>query len=221
MENKEFPDSAEEKSDSFDAAFEKRLFDAMAEFAAGVGHELNNPLAVIRGHAQMLLHDETHPDRRHSLTSIIEQTRLAYEMIVSVRAFARPPELDFCEISALKFFDEWTEREKNRREAVNIAFFIEASESLKDCSFTSDEAALATILDSFGKNAADALRFKALERRLAGGGDETPIGSVRLFATLDESAEPRLIFGIEDDGAGITLNRALWRSRPLFRKTGG
>ena len=38
---------------------------AMAEFAAGAGHEINNPLAIIGGRAQLLLKDEPDPERRY------------------------------------------------------------------------------------------------------------------------------------------------------------
>ncbi len=41
--------------------------DALAEFAAGAGHELNNPLAVIVGRAQLLLGKADDPDMTRSL----------------------------------------------------------------------------------------------------------------------------------------------------------
>ncbi len=37
----------------FDEALEAEKLEAMAEFAAGAGHEINNPLAVISGRAQL------------------------------------------------------------------------------------------------------------------------------------------------------------------------
>ena len=44
-----------------EARLAKLKLDALAEFAAGAGHELNNPLAVIVGRAQLLLAAETDP----------------------------------------------------------------------------------------------------------------------------------------------------------------
>ena len=38
--------------------------ESLAEFAAGAGHELNNPVATIVGRVQLLLRDETDPARR-------------------------------------------------------------------------------------------------------------------------------------------------------------
>ncbi len=84
------------------ARFEQRLeqlkLDALADFAAGAGHEMNNPLAVIAGRAQLLLGDETDPDRRASLALIWAQARRVHEMIADAMLFARPPAPQFEQI---------------------------------------------------------------------------------------------------------------------------
>lgn len=76
----------------FAEVLEKEKLDAMAEFAAGAGHEINNPLAVIGGRAQLYLRDETDPERRRGLALIAAQVKRAYEMIADMRLFARPPQ---------------------------------------------------------------------------------------------------------------------------------
>jgi signal transduction histidine kinase len=63
----------------------------MAEFAAGASHEINNPLAVISGHAQMLLAAESDPERRRQLETIIRQTRRVHELLKGTLQFAKPP----------------------------------------------------------------------------------------------------------------------------------
>lgn len=65
--------------------------EALAEFAAGAGHEINNPLATIIGRAQQLLRDETDPQRRQSLAIIATQAYRVRDMIGDVMTFARPP----------------------------------------------------------------------------------------------------------------------------------
>jgi signal transduction histidine kinase len=67
---------------------------ALAEFAAGAGHEINNPLAVIAGRAQLLLRGETDPERRRDLAVIVAQAMRITEMIADLRLFAACPELD-------------------------------------------------------------------------------------------------------------------------------
>jgi signal transduction histidine kinase len=70
---------------------EEEKLAALAEFAAGAGHEINNPLAVICGRAELLLRQETHPERRRDLATIHAQARRVYEMIADLMLFARPP----------------------------------------------------------------------------------------------------------------------------------
>lgn len=84
------------------ALFERRLeqlkLEALADFAAGAGHEMNNPLAVIAGRAQLLLGDETDPERRASLALIWAQAQRVHEMIADAMLFARPPAPQFEQI---------------------------------------------------------------------------------------------------------------------------
>jgi two-component system NtrC family sensor kinase len=71
---------------------------ALAEFAAGAGHEINNPLAVISGQAQYLLSHEKDwfpgaPDGqpRRVLEKIIGQTRRIHGLLCDLMQYARPP----------------------------------------------------------------------------------------------------------------------------------
>lgn len=87
----------------FEEILETEKLAAMAEFAAGAGHEINNPLAIVAGRAQLLLTDETDPERRRELAVINAQVKRAYEMIADMRLFARPPmpQLARIDVSAL------------------------------------------------------------------------------------------------------------------------
>ena len=64
---------------------------ALAEFAAGAGHEINNPLAVISGNAQRLLRTEQDDDRADSLRSVVRQTQRISGILRELMQFARPP----------------------------------------------------------------------------------------------------------------------------------
>ncbi|MDR1492780.1 MAG: hypothetical protein LBT05_08670 [Planctomycetaceae bacterium] len=75
----------------FQEELERQKMEALAEFAAGAGHEINNPLTIISGRAQLLLQEITRPEQQKHLFSILAQVRRAYEMIADIRLFARPP----------------------------------------------------------------------------------------------------------------------------------
>ncbi len=64
---------------------------SLAEFAAGAGHEINNPLAVISGQAQYLLAHEVDPDRQKSLRTIVSQAQRIHLLLKELMYFARPP----------------------------------------------------------------------------------------------------------------------------------
>jgi signal transduction histidine kinase len=64
---------------------------ALAEFAAGASHEINNPLAVISGQAQYLLGREMDTGRQRALQTIISQTQRIHQVLNGLMQFARPP----------------------------------------------------------------------------------------------------------------------------------
>lgn len=89
----------------FQATLEEEKLAAMAEFAAGAGHEINNPLAIIGGRAQLFLREETDPERRRELALINAQVKRAYEMIADMRLFARPPRPELATVELIGLVD--------------------------------------------------------------------------------------------------------------------
>src|SRR6478752_5710914 len=75
----------------FQRTLEAEKLESLAEFAAGAGHEINNPLAVISGRAQLILRQEKNPERRRELAVINSQALRIHEMIADLMLFARPP----------------------------------------------------------------------------------------------------------------------------------
>ena len=95
---------AELESD-FQRRLEADKLEAMAEFAAGAGHEINNPLTVISGRAQLLLRGEDDPERRHALALISAQAMRVYEMIADMMLFARPPKPELQQVELVALLD--------------------------------------------------------------------------------------------------------------------
>jgi signal transduction histidine kinase len=77
----------------FAVALESAKLQALYNFAYGLSHEINNPLANISARAQTLLVDEPNPERRRKLATIVQQAFRAHEMIADLMLFARPPAL--------------------------------------------------------------------------------------------------------------------------------
>jgi signal transduction histidine kinase len=73
------------------ASLLSQKLEAMAEFAAGAGHEVNNPLGTITGRVALLLKSETDPERRRMLETIGGQAHRVKDMIGDAMTFARPP----------------------------------------------------------------------------------------------------------------------------------
>jgi signal transduction histidine kinase len=89
----------------FQRALEMEKLEALAEFAAGAGHEINNPLTVISGRAQLLLRDEADPERRHALALISTQAMRVHEMIADMMLFARPPRPELQRVELVELID--------------------------------------------------------------------------------------------------------------------
>ncbi|MGE0606621.1 MAG: sensor histidine kinase [Pirellulales bacterium] len=111
------------RGNELETAFQHRLeqekLESLAEFAAGAGHEMNNPLAVISGRAQLLLRDEPNPERRRELALIHAQALRVHEMIADLMLYARPPRprLESADLAGLlaRLAEEIAEKAAERR----------------------------------------------------------------------------------------------------------
>lgn len=73
-------------------ALRDQKLEALAEFAAGAAHEINNPLAVISAQAQHLLKSEESLERARALERIIGQSQRIHHLLRDLMLYARPPE---------------------------------------------------------------------------------------------------------------------------------
>ena len=124
--------------------------EALAEFAAGAGHEINNPLAAISGRAQQLLKGEVDPERRRHLLTIGAQALRIRDMIGDVMLFARPPEprprlIDLADVVdevIAKFDDD-----------IGDSQLTVAGDRLEDLFVWADESQLRVVLSELFRNA--------------------------------------------------------------------
>ncbi|MSR53666.1 MAG: HAMP domain-containing histidine kinase [Gemmataceae bacterium] len=109
------------ESDAFQERVKEAKLAALAELAAGAGHEINNPLAIISGHGQYLMRDETDDAKKQALQSIIRQTRRIHSVLTELMYFARPPELH----------KEWIELSRLVRESIAVVAPLAAERNIE------------------------------------------------------------------------------------------
>ncbi len=179
-------------------ASETRLRDlkleAMAEFAAGAGHEINNPVATIAGRSALLLKTETDPERRRILETIGGQAYRIRDMIGDAMTYARPPEPVPEEFSP-------------------AADILQISESLQQ-QFADKNATFKSLLDESIKLTADREQFRVIASCLIKNSLEaiTTDGLIRLelAQTTDipgkdaEHSSPHISFSVSDNGVGLS-----------------
>ncbi|HQU41180.1 MAG: hypothetical protein B7Z73_05760 [Planctomycetia bacterium 21-64-5] len=197
--------------------FEERLtaakLEAMAEFAAGAGHEINNPIAVIAGRAQLLLDGETDPQRRRELAVIHTQAMRVYEMIADMMLFARPPapRLADCDVATVAENVVAELAGKAREKQVRL--------ELQTCSqpftLSADANQLAVAVQALCQNGLD-----AVDR----GGCVSV--SVERLPAANIPSEDRIAITVADDGGGIAADAQehlfdpFYCGRPAGRRLG-
>ena len=170
-----------------ETASETRLRDlkleAMAEFAAGAGHEINNPVATIAGRSALLLKTETDPERRRILETIGGQAYRIRDMIGDAMTYARPPEPVPEEFSP----------------AVDI---VQISESLQQ-QFADKNATFETSLDDTIKLNADREQFRVVVSCLIKNSLEAIPENGSISIELAHSPS-HISFAVSDNGVGLS-----------------
>ena len=183
------PDSAIVRTDNETRLRELKL-EAMAEFAAGAGHEINNPVATIAGRAALLLKSETDPERRRALETIGGQAYRIRDMIGDAMTFARPPEPRRECLPAAVAIREVTEQLKRLTLANDVPIEIDIDESIE---LDTDPEQFRVVISCLLKNS-----LEAVERSNG--------GQIRLSLQADSAlghSEDWALLKVIDDGPGL------------------
>jgi len=133
--------------------------EALAEMAAGVAHELNNPLSVIAGRAQLLAQAESDGQKRHVLDAIKENAREASGIVDDLMSFAQPDPPRRAKVNIRQVLDEAVEfaTHKTGGEPINVQVQVadDAREVLVDSAQV--VSALANVIANSVESYADAL----------------------------------------------------------------
>jgi signal transduction histidine kinase len=164
------------------------MLDALAEFAAGAGHEINNPLSIINGRAKLLLNEITDAEQRRQLEIIVTQTLRASEMIADVRFFARPPQPEIETFDLQKELETVIGEQSALLEEPGIKVYFTFDKKTQNTKIASDPVLLHTAVMLLCNNARESLTLSGIQ------------GNIRIHAGY---ADGFWTITVEDDGGGI------------------
>lgn len=177
----------------------RQSMEGLAEMAAGAAHELNNPLAVISGRAQILLDEEEDKDKKKMLRQIQRRTNEIAQIVEDLMLFARPSEPE--------------------KKAVSVAELIEKAmeKTAKTCNLDSLEAVQGGI-DQAGSVYVDAHQVsRALEAILTNAQQAYADGSGPVWIDVSVSTDgSAVVVAIRDEGCGMVAKTLEKATQPFF-----
>ncbi|HNS20968.1 MAG TPA: HDOD domain-containing protein [Sedimentisphaerales bacterium] len=181
--------------------------EALAEMAAGVAHELNNPLSVITGRAQLIAQAESDGQKRNALEKIVENAREASSLVDDLMAYAQPPAPRVGPSDIRQIIDEAIELARQKTGAEHINAQVQVAQGFMTAMV--DSAQIASALANIIANAVESYA------------DTT--GPVKIAV---EAADTGLILKVSDLGSGMdeaTIKKAaspFFSAKPAGRKRG-
>ncbi|GMU24395.1 MAG: hypothetical protein AMXMBFR13_44690 [Phycisphaerae bacterium] len=173
-----------------------RSLSMVGEMAAGAAHELNNPLAVISGRAQLLNREEYGDEVRRTAALISEHAHRASGMVSELMEFAKPaaPRPETWE---LRLFLEELRRDWIEKGVLSERQFrLELSDRMP--AIRADAAQIRVLFDELIRNSIEAC--KAIAEPLL------------VVNCRTDVADDRVVIRVKDNGCGMTpevLERAI------------
>lgn len=171
---------------------------AVGKMAAGAAHEINNPLAIISGRAQMMMQKERDPADEKALKLIVDQCSRASKILTDLMSFARPalPKKELVNINAVVFEGLWMF--ESRYESRGITLHREFAESLPNVLVDGNQ--MQQVFVNLLMNAEHAV---------------TPPGSVTVRSGLTETGD-KVFVSFADTGCGIPPENLQHIFEPFF-----
>jgi two-component system, NtrC family, sensor histidine kinase PilS len=182
-----FQDVTEVKRLERDAQLQKRLA-AVGEMAAGIAHEIRNPLASMSGSMQILRQELQLSDDQAQLMDIVlrESDRLN-DTIRSFLAYARPQHAELQRLDLRRVLQDTATLLRNSHE-VGERHAIDLRLAAEDVVIEGDENQVRQIVWNLATNG-----LRAMPRG----------GTLTMTASVDKSSGNRAILTIADEGVGI------------------
>ena len=183
--------------------------EALAEMAAGAAHELNNPLSVISGGAQLLSETETDPKKKQLLRQIQENTTEISQIIDELMSFSAPPAPRLRQANIRQILDEAVRLTEQKHNLERLDVQIETNEAVENVFV--DSAQMASAIANILCNSLESYPDQR--------------GMIKVAANGDQSGDFVRVT-ISDSGCGMdreTLQKAVmpfFSAKPAGRKRG-
>jgi len=139
-----------------DIGEKNKLVAALAEMAAGLAHELNNPLSVVAGRAQLLAVDEPDEDKRRVLSQIEENAHDISAMVDDLISYAEPSPPRPSHTSVGQIIDEAVQLAQHKSGRDDWRISVHMDENVDDVFV--DSAQIASALANILVNSVEAYR---------------------------------------------------------------
>ncbi|MHC4618454.1 MAG: HDOD domain-containing protein [Planctomycetota bacterium] len=171
----------------------------LAEMAGGAAHELNNPLSVISGRAQLLAESESDPEKKRMLKQIGENAREISAIINDLMSFARPPVPRATETNVTQMIDEALQLTSQKTNIEHINLQVEIPEGVRNVFV--DSAQIVSAVANIMCNS-----LQSYEDRM---------GPIKIVADADESGE-FVKLQVSDLGRGMDEETVKKATQPFF-----
>ena len=172
----------------------------VGEMAAGAAHEINNPLAVISGRAQ-LLHRSAQDDQTRRVADLIaEHAHKASAIVNELMEFAKPSPPQPTDWPVARLLSEMRAEWLTKASLSEAQFRIELSDELPDVH--ADAAQVRKLFDEVVRNAVEAMRDRP-----------NPLLVINCHADV---ADEMVVVRVEDSGVGMTPEVLERATDPFF-----
>ena len=181
-----------------DELLRRRNMASVAVMAAGAAHEINNPLAVISGRAQLLAEIEEDAKKIKSLQIITDQADRASGIANELMSFARPPTPRRSDVDLGKLAHNARKKAANRASEQQITLTAEIAEDLPTVKV--DQEQIAWVLDELLANALAA----------------TPADGTIAVAVESDPECGTVVLRVTDSGSGMDAETLANACEPFF-----
>jgi len=184
---------------------QKEKLVSLGQMAAGVAHEINNPLGTVLLYAHMLNEQIENEDMKSDVKTIITEINRTKEIITGMLNFSRENKLTISEFDFSKFIKEICEKVQYDFSAVGINIVIKVN-CPDNVSIDADQTALAQVFSNLLSNAKDAIMEAKRD-----------IGKIKV-EVIKYDEELSILF--TDNGTGIPKDKIAKLFTPFFTTKG-